>query len=238
MDRRLRHAGFGILAALLLVGARPANAGPASQTPPRQPAGQAAQNVSVDCDIFADGVHEVPILVVTGPAPGAILSPDNVDVQGAAVDCHVDIGAGINRVSVFLGRREAGGIFIGDATLRAPTPISILPADQYGPGSGFVLRGQAPLKPGVVNELYVYARSELTNIETAVMLPVVGAGMVPAPATPPPPAPPASNRPPAPAPTPEPTPAAQEPESVPEEVLSGEPSPEELAPVEEPPPDE
>ena len=87
MDRRLRHAGFGILAALLLVGARPANAGPASQTPPRQPAGQAAQNVSVDCDIFADGVHEVPILVVTGPAPGAILSPDNVVVQGAAVDC-------------------------------------------------------------------------------------------------------------------------------------------------------
>jgi hypothetical protein len=191
--------------------------------------------VSIDCDIFADGVHEVPILVVTGPAPGAILSPDNVVVQGAAVDCHVDIGAGINRVSVFLGRREAGGIFVGDATLRAPTPISILPADQYAPGSGFLLKGQAPLKPGAVNELYIYARSELTNIETAVMLPVVGAGMVPTPTPPPAPtAPPASNRPPAPAPTP----AAQEPESVPDEVSPEEPLPEELAPVEEPLPEE
>jgi hypothetical protein len=234
MDRLFRLGGFGIAAAVLLVGARPANAGPAFQTRERQPAGQAAQNVSVDCDIFADGVHEVPILVVTGPEPGAILSPDNVVVQGAAVDCHVDIGAGINRVSVFLGRRDAGGIFLGDAALRAPAPIPILPADQYAPGSGFVLRGQAPLKPGVVNELYIYARSELTNIETAVMLPVVGAGMGPAPTPPPPPA---SNRPPAPTPAPEPTAAAQEPESVPEEVPPDEPLPEELPPVEEPPPD-
>jgi hypothetical protein len=232
MNQLLRCAGLGIAAGVLLVGARPANAGPAYQTPPRQPAGQAAQNVSVDCDIFADGVHEVPILVVTGPAPGATLSQDSVVVQGAAVDCHVDIGAGINRVSVFLGRREAGGIFLGDATLKAPTPIPILPADQYAAGSGFVLRGQAPLKPGAVNELYIYARSELTNIETAVMLPVVGAGVSPAPT------PPAGNRPPAPTPAPEPMPAAQEPESVPEEIPPEEPLPEELAPVEEPPPDE
>jgi hypothetical protein len=225
----LRRVRFGIAAAVLLVGALPAHAGPAYQTPPRQPAGQTAQNVSLDCDIFADGVHEVPILVVTGPPPGATLAPDNLVIQGAAVDCHVDIGAGINRVSVFLGRREAGGIFLGDAVLKAPTPIPILPADQYAAASGFVLRGQAPLKPGAVNELYVYARSELTNIETAVMLPVVGAGLAPAPA---PPAPPPSERRPAPASAPEPTPT-QEPAFEPEEVPVEEPPPEEMVPVEE-----
>jgi hypothetical protein len=124
----------------------------------------------------------VPIVVVTSPAPGATMSPDNVTVQGFAADCHVDVGAGINRVSVFLGGREAGGIFLGDAALRAPSPIPVLPADQYQANSGWVLKVQAPLKPGELNELFVYARSELTNIETAVKLPIMGAGGTPSPA--------------------------------------------------------
>src|SRR5882762_7794170 len=98
MHTRLTRVRLALVFALSLAG------GPggalAQGVPPRQPAGQAAQNVSVDCDQFADGVHEVPIVVVTSPAPGATLSPENVTLQGFAADCHVDIGAGINRVSV------------------------------------------------------------------------------------------------------------------------------------------
>jgi hypothetical protein len=210
-------------------------AGPATQTVPRQPAGQTAQDVSIDCDIFADGVHEVPLVVVTSPPPAATLPPDDMVIQGAAVDCHVDIGAGINRVAVFLGRREAGGILLGEAALRAPSPISILPADQYAASSGFLFKGQAPLKAGEMNELYIYARSELTNIETSVMLPVVGAGSAAAP--PPKPADSPADSPPAPGPPPaaEPAPTAAPPE---QDVPPAAEAPVEEPPAEEPPPTE
>jgi hypothetical protein len=154
---------------------------------PSQSAGQASQNASIDCDHFADGVHEVPIVVVTSPAPGDTVAPDNVTIQGFAADCHVDAGAGINRVAVFLGSREAGGMLLGEATLRGPSPIPVVPADQYASISGWVLKAQAPLKPGEANDLFVYARSELTNVETSVKLPVIGASAAAAapPITPP-----------------------------------------------------
>src|SRR2546423_1705481 len=156
MHSRLIRARWALVITLALAASPGSSL--AQGTPPRQPAGQASQNVSVDCDQFADGVHEVPILVVTSPVPGATLSPENVTIQGFAADCHVDVGAGINRVSVFLGGRDAGGIYLGDAALRAPSPIPVLPADQYQGKSGWVLKVQAPLKPGELNELFVYAR--------------------------------------------------------------------------------
>src|SRR3982074_2739381 len=121
MHARLIRASFALLIALGLAASPGSSL--AQGVPPRQPAGQASQNVSVDCDQFADGVYEVPIVVVTSRAPGATLPPENVPTQGFAADCHVDVGAGINRVSVFLGGREAGGIFLGDAALRSPSPI-------------------------------------------------------------------------------------------------------------------
>jgi hypothetical protein len=138
-----------------------------------QPTGQAASNISVDCDRFADGQHEVPIVVVTKPIPGTILPAGPVIIQGAALDCHADSGTGISRVAVFLGQRDAGGLHLGDAVLRGPNPIQVLPADQYAL-VGWTLDAPAPLKAGQVNELYVYARSEVTNVETVVVVPVMG----------------------------------------------------------------
>jgi hypothetical protein len=183
----LTRARLALVIALGLIGS-PGGA-LAQGAPPRQPAGQANQNVAVDCDQFADGVHDGPIVVVTSPTPGATLFPDNITIQGFAADCHVDIGAGINRVSVFLGGRDAGGIYLGDAALRGPSPIPVVPADQYQASSGWVLKVQAPLKPGELNDLFVYARSELTNIETSVKLPIMAAPEcdVPSPRGPPPP---------------------------------------------------
>jgi hypothetical protein len=139
------------------------------------PAGQATTNVSIDCDRFADGQHEVPIVVVTKPSPGTILPVGPVTIQGAALDCHADVGTGISRVSVFLGRRDAGGLHLGDAVLRGPSPIQVLPADQYSM-VGWTLDAPAPLKAGQVNELYVYARSDVTDVETVVAVPVMGGG--------------------------------------------------------------
>jgi hypothetical protein len=191
-----KRASLGLVGVAVGVGAC-AGSALAQVAPPQQPAGQATQNASIDCDQFADGVHEVPIVVVTSPAPGETLSPENVTIQGFAVDCHVDVGAGISRVSVFLGSREAGGIPLGDATLRGPSPIPVVPADQYASTSGWILKAQAPLKPGELNDVFVYARSELTNVETSVKLPIMGAGAAAAPA--PLPSPEAGPAPPAPA---------------------------------------
>src|SRR5919198_5333022 len=203
----LAAAALSLAAVPRLVLAQPA--------PPRPP-GQTGQNTMVDCDVFADGVHEVPIIVVTSPPVGASVPPgEELTLQGIAVDCHVEIGAGINRVSAYLGRREALGVHLGDATLRLPNPITVLPADQYQGVSGWSLRTKAPLKPGEMNDVYLYARSEMTQRETSVRLPLIGAGTSeawPAAATPTPTAapaaqPPASNAP-AEAIIPEPPPAA------------------------------
>jgi hypothetical protein len=167
-----KRASFVVALTVLGVGALPA----ALRAQAAQPAGQAATNVSVDCDRFADGQHEVPIVVVTKPIPGTTLSAGPVTIQGAALDCHADVGTGISRVSVFLGRRDAGGLHLGDAVFRGPNPIQVLPADQYAT-VGWILDAQAPLKAGQVNELYVYARSDVTNHETVLAVPVIGGGV-------------------------------------------------------------
>jgi hypothetical protein len=135
----------------------------------------AAQQLAFDCDSLSDGEQAVPIVLVTGPTPGATLVPGELTVQGAAFDCHADVGSGINRVAVFLGRREGGGLHLGDAALRRSSPLRVEPADQYA-AVGWTLTAQAPLTPGKINELFVYARSELTHLETVITVSVLGAG--------------------------------------------------------------
>jgi hypothetical protein len=193
----MRRTGFALAAAALSLAA--ASGVVQAQPAPPRPPGQTGQNTMVDCDVFADGVHEVPIIVVTSPAVGASVTPGaDLTLQGIAVDCHVEIGAGINRVSAYLGPREAGGLPLGEATLRLPNPITVLPADQYQGVSGWTLRTKPPLKPGEMNDVYVYARSEMTQRETSVRLPLMAAGTSdtrPAAATPTPTAAPAAEPP-------------------------------------------
>jgi hypothetical protein len=184
MHLLLRRASFALAVSALGMGMLPSALR-------AQPAGQAT-DVSVDCDKFADGQHEVPIVVVTKPSAGTTLPAGLLAIQGAALDCHADVGTGISRVAIYLGRRDAGGLHLGDAVLRGPNPIPVLPADQYA-RVGWSLDAPAPLKAGQVNELYVYARSDVTNVETVVTVPIVGAGAAEAIATPQPtPAPPSA----------------------------------------------
>ena len=57
------------------------------------------------------------------PAPGTFLPVGgNITVSGVAYDTTATGSAGIDRVSVFLGDRDAGGTFWGDATLGQPSP--------------------------------------------------------------------------------------------------------------------
>src|SRR5918911_2064841 len=68
----------------------------------------ADQATIFDCDTLADGQHPAPFVIVTSPGPSAALLPGGLSLQGAAFDCHAELGAGISQVSVFLGPREAG----------------------------------------------------------------------------------------------------------------------------------
>jgi hypothetical protein len=180
---------FTLLPIVLGTGVLPAYAAPAGATPllggiQRESAQQAA----IDCDLLPD-VSPGPIVVVTAPTPGTTLAAGTLTIQGAALDCAADVGTGVDRVSVFLGGRDAGGLHLGEATLGEPNPIRVAPVDQYS-SVGWSLKTAVPLKPGQVNDVYVYARSKQTSVETMVSLPVVGgtgdtAGTAsPAPATP------------------------------------------------------
>lgn len=157
-------AHFAALIATLTIGASPAG-----------------QQVAVDCDVLPDVSHG-PVVVVTTPSAGTTLAAGTLTVQGAAFDCAADVGTGVDRVSVFLDRRDAGGLHLGEATLRQPNPIHVAPADQYS-SVGWTLTAAVPLKPGQVNNLYVYARSSLTSLETEVALPIVGGGAADSPPT-------------------------------------------------------
>ena len=138
------------------------------------------QQQTVDCDLLPD-TSNGPIVVVTQPIPGATLPAGRLTIQGAAFDCAADVGAGVDRVSIFLGRRDTGGVPLGEATLRGPSPVRVAPADQYS-AIGWTLSTAVPLAPGQANELFVYARSDVSHLETVVTLPVRAEGTADTPA--------------------------------------------------------
>jgi hypothetical protein len=83
-----------------------------------------------------------------------------LEMQGEAFDPVATTGSGVDRVSVFLDNRDEGGMFLGDATLAAPT------------SDGWTLL--TPVLKGVRDghSLFVYARSAVTGDETVVKIPV------------------------------------------------------------------
>ncbi|MBO0885732.1 MAG: hypothetical protein J2P17_36435, partial [Mycobacterium sp.] len=135
--------------------------------------GQASTPEGVDCDMLPDA-SEGPIVVVTAPVAGNTYAAGPMTIQGAAFDCAADTGTGVDRVSVFLGAREAGGIHLGEATLRQASPVRVMPSDQYAT-AGWSLTSGIPLNSGQPNDVYVYARSDVNSHETAVRLTLLGA---------------------------------------------------------------
>jgi hypothetical protein len=139
----------------------------------------AEQSSGFDCDSLADGQHAAPFLVVTSPTTDAVLGQEVIDVQGAAFDCHAEVGSGISQVSVFIGPRAApGGVLLGDAVLGSPSPVHVEPTDQYA-RAGWRLAVANPLKASEVGELHVYARSQVTGLEAEAAIRVAGVGPAP-----------------------------------------------------------
>jgi hypothetical protein len=101
-----------------------------------------------------------PTLVVENPNPGDMLTLGKLEMQGVAFDPVATTGSGVDRVSVFLDNRDEGGMFLGDATLAAPSSVgwTLLTPVLKGTGDG--------------HTLFVYARSAVTGEETIIKIPV------------------------------------------------------------------
>jgi hypothetical protein len=140
-------------------------------------------------------VSQAPGVVINifTPNPGDVLTAgSNVVVSGIAYDSTAASGTGVDRVSVYFGDRDKGGLFWGDAVRGLPNP-------QAGSGplstAGFSLRSPTIPAGSGGRDIFVYAHSSETNREGVASVPVfLGAaptpvrGQVPTPVLPPPPA--------------------------------------------------
>ena len=99
------------------------------------------------------------VLSVGNPQPGDLLPRGKYVMHGQAFDRAASSGSGVDRVSVFVDDRDAGGQLVGDATLGQPgfTGFTVT-ADLSRLGGG--------------HTLFVYARSAVSGKETVVSFPV------------------------------------------------------------------
>jgi hypothetical protein len=81
-------------------------------------------------------------------------------MEGVAFDRAANSGNGVDRVSVFVEDRDAGGQLVGDAVLGKPT------------ATGYTVTADLS-KTGGGHTLFVYAHSAVSGRETVVSFPVV-----------------------------------------------------------------
>jgi hypothetical protein len=151
LPARLRVLGPVVLAGLLMGGATTTFAQSVA-SPPR-----------ASCD--------APVLDLANPSAGDMLIPGGYAIQGKAFDPRALQDSGIDRVSIFLDSREAGGVDLGQAAPGAPNPALEMPGFPTS-ADGFTLIVSLPNEIGE-HTLVAYAHSSLTGRETAVSVPIV-----------------------------------------------------------------
>jgi hypothetical protein len=114
-----------------------------------------------------------PTLDVANPSAGSMLTPGVMIIEGVAYDDSADDGVGVDRVSLFLGDREEGGVFLGNATLGLHNPQAVEGGDPQFADAGWRLRTPVLKGGGQQRDLTVYARSSVSGVETTVSIPVI-----------------------------------------------------------------
>ena len=100
------------------------------------------------------------VLSVANPQPGDLVPRGKYVMQGLAFDRAATSGTGVDRVSVFIDDRDAGGQLVGDAKLGQPSP------------TGFTVTADLSKTSGG-HTLFVYARSSVSGKEAVVSFPVI-----------------------------------------------------------------
>jgi hypothetical protein len=100
---------------------------------------------------------------VANPSPGNQEIPLSLTMSGTAMDATAKDGTGISRVQAFLGNRDAGGLFIGEAEL-GQQPV--------GPPGSWSISAAFPDNVVGGQQLFVYALSSVSGTEAVVNVPV------------------------------------------------------------------
>jgi hypothetical protein len=100
------------------------------------------------------------VLSIGNPQPNDLVPRGKYVMQGLAFDRAANNGSGVDKVSVFIEDRDAGGQLAGDAILGQPG------------ATGFTVTADLSRASGG-HTLFVYARSSVTGRETVVSFPIV-----------------------------------------------------------------
>jgi hypothetical protein len=100
------------------------------------------------------------VLSVANPQPGDLVPRGRYVIQGEAYDRAAPSGSGVDRVSVFVDNRDAGGTHVGDAVLGQPAANAFTVTADLSRTSGG-------------HTLFVYAHSAVSGQEAIVSFPVV-----------------------------------------------------------------
>lgn len=109
-----------------------------------------------------------PVLQLSNPSPGDVLSQGDYIVSGVAFDPSATNGSGVSRIDLFLGQRDSGGVFVG----------SVLPTSDRQ----WSIKASLPSNSNGQHDFVAYAYSSVDGQETSVSVPVfVGAAPTPTP---------------------------------------------------------
>jgi hypothetical protein len=108
-------------------------------------------------------------LDVGNPASGDTVHVGRYMIEGIAFDRAAEQGAGIERIDIFLGNRDTGGVLIGTGHMGAPGPV---PADPQLSDAGWNAQVTIPRAMMGPHTIFVYALSTITGGELVIGLPV------------------------------------------------------------------
>lgn len=124
-----------------------------------------------------------PVLQLANPNPGDVVSNGDYIVSGSAYDPAITQGAGVSRVDLFLGSREAGGTFLGSA-VPGQDVIAGATTDSRLAQTGFQIKVTLPSTVTGGEDFVAYAYSAQTGAETRVSMPIyIGVAPTPTPST-------------------------------------------------------
>jgi hypothetical protein len=103
-----------------------------------------------------------PVLSLANPSPGDTLVPGGLVISGLAWDPSVSQGSGIERVDLFLGRRDQGGTILGSA----------VPGASGSDPRAFSVEVQIPNSMNRGTDFAAYAISNVSGHETGVAFPI------------------------------------------------------------------
>jgi hypothetical protein len=116
------------------------------------------------------------VLRLFNPKPLAVLAPStSIVMNGIAYDNTATQGTGIDSVTAYLDDRNAGGLFLGKATLGQPNPEASSGA-QFA-NAGFSITSEKMPNVNSPHTIFVYAHSTVSNKEQVLQVPVfIGSG--------------------------------------------------------------